>query len=137
MSITLAEVVCGVVAYFDVVMLNADARVTKPAAPTPRNGPFMCFEVDDYRSGWAPLTWQSKVERIEIEPAWRTGGTEAWKKNTPYLNDGATTYVGPTEAFVDAARSADTYRTETRQFVSAAGVTAVLSEINRRGGRRL
>lgn len=131
------ELSAGVVAYFDVEKLNGDQCVSSPASPTTRNGPFLCVQVVEGQSTWTPLTWTYRPERLYIEPEWREGGTTAWHKGTPYLNDGAITYVGENIAFVEASTGADTYKPETRQRVNAAGMQAVLNEIASRNGALL
>ncbi|MBK1674936.1 hypothetical protein CKO35_16925 [Ectothiorhodospira shaposhnikovii] len=134
MSLSTGEVAVGIVAYFDVAILNADAKIQKPASPTTRNGPFLCVQIVGTKSTWTPLSWTPRTERVFIESAWREGGTKAWHSGTPYLNDGSTTYRGETAVFVAAAAVADTYNPETRQKVSAAGVAVIINEIQQRGG---
>ena len=134
MPLLLEEISVGVVAYFDVKKLNRDQRITPPAHPTNRNGPFLCVQLVEGRSTWTALTWKFREERLFIKPEWRDGGTEAWNNRTPYINDGAITYIGENGAFVEASAIADTYMPETRQRVNAAGVEAALIVIARRNG---
>jgi hypothetical protein len=128
------EVSPGAVAYFDVGILNAATAILKPANPTTRNGPFLCLQVVGESSSWTALTWTGRPERLFIEKAWREGGTTAWQNGTPYVNDGAITYRGPNASFIAAAAVADTYRPETRQRVSTAGVAAAVAEVTHRAG---
>lgn len=137
MPLTKEQIVPGVIAYFDANVLNADGAVTLPASPTDRSGPFVCFAADSNRSAWAAITTQHRPERIEIKSEWRTGGKGAWLSADQYLNDGATTYVGPNESFVAAAATKDRFSGSDRPQVTVDGVSAVLLEITKRGGNLL
>lgn len=137
MPIAPQEIAVGVVAYFDVNVLDNAPNIQKPPSPTTRSGPFLCVQIAGEWSVWAPLTWTVRPERLLIKPEWREGGTAAWRNRSPYLNDGATTYVGDTDTFIAASATADKYIPSTRQRVSALGVEAVVSEIKARGGRLL
>lgn len=140
------EVAVGVVANFDVDFLNDCQAIQKPASPTPpgRPRPFVCVQVQGDRSVWAPLTTQEKGatsdgdgHRLPIKPEWREYGTEAWQRGDTYLNDGSTTYLGHSDAFVEASSAADTYHRKTRRWISKDGVSAILERIRARGGQLL
>lgn len=134
MALTLLEVRAGTVAYLDVAVLNADPLVQKPANPTTRNGPFVCFAVNGANTGWAPITGQYSQDRLELQQAWRTGGAGGWQQADQYLNDGDTTYVGPSSSFVAASQHTDTFRALNRPKLARAGVAAVVAEIKAKGG---
>jgi hypothetical protein len=86
-------------------------------------------------STWAPLTQADKKNvRLEIDPGWRTGGTDKWKNEKQYLNDGATIYVGPDESFVAAAVNEIPITICDRGGVSPDGIAEIRKEIVRRGG---
>jgi len=137
MALTLKEVQPGIVAYFDVSVLNGSQTVRKPASPTSRNGPFVCFAVVGDCSAWAPISKEYRSERVEIKKQWRLAGGGAWKKSDQYLNDGSTTYVGPSKAFVEAAAVVDTYNASGRPRVAPDGVAAIIAEVRSRNGNRL
>jgi hypothetical protein len=134
MPLSAAEIRPGVVAYLNAASLNIDPAVSRPQSPTPRNGPFLCFAVNGSNTGWTPISNQVRAERLLIEPAWRLGGGDAWQHTDQYLNDGATTYIGPKASFVTAAATTDKYNAQGRPRVSAAGVAAVLQEVQAQGG---
>lgn len=134
MPIAISEIVPGAVAYFDVTILNRDPTVTKPASVTTRSGPFLCFAVNGDVSGWAPISTQWNKDRVLIERAWRSGGSDKWLAEDQYLNDGSTTYVGPHAAFVTASQTQDKKTPATRPRVEADGIAAVIEEVRRRGG---
>jgi hypothetical protein len=134
MPITIAEIVPGAVAYFDVDVLNGDPTVTQPASETTRSGPFLCFAVNGNTSGWAAVSTRWNKDRIRIERAWRSGGADKWLAEDQYLNDGSTTYVGPHDAFVAASRIQDKKTPATRPRVEPDGVAVVAAEVQRRGG---
>ena len=134
MAIEISELAVGAVAYFDVLTINSNPAIDKPPGPTPRNGPFLCVQVIGEISTWTALTWTARPERLYIEPEWRERGTAAWHRGTPYISDGANTYIGPNAEFSAASTTADTYRPETRQWVNADGIAAALKYIQDRGG---
>jgi len=111
--------------------------IAKPTTPMTRNRPFLCVQVVGDQSAWAPLTWTQGRDRLFIEPAWRYGGTAAWRNGTPYLSDRATTYVGSTATFIAASATTDTFLPHTRQRVNTAGIQAIVAEIRACGGRLL
>ncbi len=117
------EIVPGAVAYFDAAGLNADEDVSRPAFPTTRNGPFVCYQQIGDRSAW---------KRLAIMAEWRSGGSPAWREGDQFVNDGATTYAGPAEAFVRAATDEAPFRV--RPAVSEPGVAAIVAEVRHRGG---
>jgi hypothetical protein len=131
------EIVEGAVAYFRVEILNADKDVLR-LEPTPRDGPFVCFQVEGGWSAWAPLTTQGppeRPERIEIRAEWKLRGSVEWRGTAQYLNDGRNTYVGPNASFVAAAASELTFEPGVlRPRVTADGVAAVLAEVRERAG---
>jgi hypothetical protein len=133
MSLHEREIREGVVAYFDPAKLNSDPRI-QSTNEAEKQRPYVCFCVSKGRSAWAPLTSRHRPERIEIRPAWRFGGTSAWKKQSYYLNDGKNTCVGDNQAFVDAASQTDKYKPETRQKVAAEGIAAIKAEVKSRHG---
>jgi hypothetical protein len=134
MPITTAEIRPGIVAYLSATALNADITVQQPVNPTTRNGPFLCFAVNGDQTGWAPITGQHRVDRLEILAHWRTGGTPAWLQTDQYLNDGDTTYVGSKASFVAASQATDTLTMANRPKVTRQGVAAVLAEVRAKGG---
>jgi hypothetical protein len=132
----------GIVAEFDVAILNDDAEVDKPASPATRDGPFLCVESAGDLSVWVEITTQQnrQRQRFPIERRWRSGGTWPWLNKDQYLNDGATTYRGPAHSFQSAANETgrDRYGGQQRRpQVSPEGVQAVREEIERCGGHRL
>ena len=127
----------GAVAYLSVDRLSNDNRITKPASPTLRDGPFVCFQTADGMSAWAPLTTVERSERLEIIGAWRLEGSATWQSEDMYLNDGATTYVGPFAAFIDASREEMPFRGHKRPRVAAKGVAAILKTVSDRNGAQL
>lgn len=153
MPLVLAEIAPGAVAYFDPDILLEDHRVGKPPYPAPRRGrvqngpvthpldPFICVEADSERSTWAPLTHQEKVVhgrqvRLPIPPTYRSG-SKKWLGETIFLNDGASTYVGPHESFIAAASREAAFTAIPRPQILPAGIANILNEVAARGGRRL
>ena len=135
MALSSAQIRPGIVAYLDAAALNADAAVVKPVSPTTRNGPFLCFARSGQMSGWAPISTQHRDERLLISQEWRVSGGGSWQQDDQYLNDGSTTYVGPNASFIAAATATDKFDAATRPRVLPAGVTAVVGEIQARGGK--
>ena len=86
-------------------------------------------------STWAPLTTKDPRQvRLFIRLEWRTGGTEKWKRDDQYLNDGATTYVGPNESFVAAAANEIPITMCERGGIKPDGLAEIRKEIVGRGG---
>ncbi|MEW6112482.1 MAG: hypothetical protein AB1664_10165 [Thermodesulfobacteriota bacterium] len=133
------EIQVGAVAYFDVTVLNGDARITQPYSPTTRPSPFACFEVGHDRSAWAAITTKQRPDgkRLEVEKAWRLGGSTQWNNDSLFLNDGACTYVGPDQAFIDAAVTEQAFVTIPRPGISATGVAQIITAVQKRHGNRL
>jgi len=73
-------------------------------------------------------------KRLFIEPAWRVGGPPGWRSHPQYLNDGLSTYLGPTEAFLRAAAGEKSFNPYSRPAISIDGIAAILLEINKQGG---
>lgn len=105
--------------------------MSRPAFPTTRDGPLVCFQQVGNKSAWTAVTTQFRRERLEIKAEWRSGGSLAWRENDQF----ATTYVGPADAFVWAASEELPF--EVRPAVSALGVAAIIAEVRRRGGALL
>jgi hypothetical protein len=135
MPLRAEDIAAGAVAYFDVGTLNADEDVSRPAFPTTRNGPFVCYQQVGNQSVWTPITTQFRRERLEIKAEWRSGGSPAWRENDQFVNDGATTYGGPADAFVWAA--SDEAPFDVRPAVTEPGVAAIVAEVRQRGGTLL
>lgn len=133
------EIRVGAVAYFDVTVLNGDARITPPTSPTTRPSPFVCFEVGHGRSAWAAITTKQRPDgkRLEIEKIWRLGGSIQWNNDSLFLNDGACTYVGPDQAFIDAAITEQCFVTIPRPGISLTGVEQIVAAVEKRHGNRL
>lgn len=127
----------GAVAYFGVAVLHRLDDVAQPRFPTTRDGPFVCFAARARRSAWSPLTTQSRPDRIRIPNAEVSGGVAYWKEKDLFLNDGATTYVGPNESFIRASQGVDDYPAAARPQFSAKALAAVRVAVARRGGRGL
>jgi hypothetical protein len=137
MPLKLNEIVPGIVAYFDVSLLNRHSDLKQPASPTPRDGPFVCFAAVDGASAWAPISQQYRPERLLIKRAWRLGGNGAWISEEQYLNDGRTTYVGASQVFVEAAMRIDKCSAPNRPQVAPEGVAAIIAEVHKRRGNTL
>lgn len=139
MSLAQSEIQVGAVAYFDVTTLNSDARITKPQHPTTRPSPFVCFEAANGRSAWAAITTRQRPDgkRLEIQRAWRVGGSIQWNTDDLYLNDGACTYTGPDHAFIDVAHNEQAFVTIARPEILAAGIVHIVGAVNARHGNRL
>ncbi len=135
-----SDIFVGVVAYMDVETLNNDPRIEVPVSPVPRNGPFVCIRMIGRTSVWAHLVGrQPRYDyRLEIPTKWRFGGTDLWRTSPGcFLGDGATTYTGPNEAFVHAARGDKYYigrRIYTPPRISMEGVQAILGVVAMRTG---
>jgi hypothetical protein len=139
MPLALRDISVGAVSYFEVDSLNRDSRITKPMFPTSRAGPFVCFEAQDGRSAWAAITSRQRADgkRLEIPRTARTGGSEKWRDVDLFLNDGACTYTGPDQAFVDAAQGERTFAASARPFIVAASIAQIVCEVDARKGNRL
>lgn len=134
MPLTESEVVVGNVAYFDHEVLIREPEIDRDDDNINRPGPFVCVQVKDSDSVWCAITTEWKFKRLMIEPAWRTGGTPKWRSDPQYLNDGLSTYLGSTKAFLRAAAAERSFAPFVRPGISAAGIVAILEEIERQGG---
>lgn len=139
MPLTQNEIQVGAVAYFDVAALNSDARITKPQYPTTRPSPFVCFEAANGLSAWAAITTRQRPDgkRLEIQKAWRVGGSIQWNNDDLFLNDGACTYTGLDQAFIDAAQTEQAFTTIARPGIASAGIAQIINVVNARHGNRL
>ena len=131
------EISVGAVAYFDTALLNGDPRLIKPQYPANRASPFVCFQINGTDSAWAVITTQYRKERLEISKPWRQEGSIQWKTDDLYLNDGACTYTGPNQAFVDAAINETPFTTINRPQVTPDGIAAIINTVMSRNGPML
>jgi hypothetical protein len=134
MPLALHEIQVGAIAYFDISLLSNDPSIKKPAFPPNRPSPFICFQAQNGQSAWAVVTTQYRRERLVLEKAWRVEGSVQWRTDDLYLNDGACTYVGPDQSFVNAGVHETPFTTINRPQLIALGVAAVLAEVINRNG---
>lgn len=136
MTLAEDEIEPGAVAYFEADAISRDDRVDKPVPPS-RTGPCVCVQAANGRSVWSPLTTQFRKERLLIAQPWRLEGSQKWQNDNIYLNDGANTYVGPDQAFVDAAKDETPFTVINRPRIADDGVKAIIKEIEKRHGKLL
>jgi len=129
-----AEVVVGNVAYFDHEVLLQEPDIDRDDDQLDRSGPFVCVQVKDMHSVWCAITTEPNPKRLSIETAWRIGGAPGWRSHPQYLNDGLSTYLGPTEAFLRAAAGEKPFKPYSRPAISNDGMAAILEEIDKQGG---
>ena len=86
---------------------------------------------------WSNLTTIFRQERLYIDRSWRIDGSQKWRNGDQYLSDGAATYKGSNEAFVNAASGETPFTTIDRPKVTTQGVQKILDEIQERGGNTL
>lgn len=142
-AISVDEVEPGLVVFLDQEMLDQDSRVFRTQdLSTVKSRLFICFGLEANQSEWAPITTQGRRERLLLDSVWRTGGEPKcsggfaqWLNEDQYLADGANTYRGPVECFVDASHI-ECSAVERRARLSAAGVEAVQFEVDRQQFRR-
>lgn len=137
MPLLINEIAVGAVAYFDISLLNSDQRITKPQHPANRASPFVCFQTDGTNSAWAVITTQYRKERLEILKLWRQEGSIQWNNDTLYLNDGACTYTGPNQAFIDAAVNETPFTKINRPQITLNGIAAITPVVIARKGPML
>ncbi|TRO11581.1 hypothetical protein EQ836_14900 [Ectopseudomonas mendocina] len=137
MPLSSNEIKVGAVAYFDQSILNSHKNIQQPTQQPDRPGPFVCVQVVDGKSMWSNVTTAFRKERLYLEKQWRIEGSQKWKKGDCYLSDGASTYVGLNEAFIEAAANETPFTTINRPQITAEGVNAILQEILARGGRTI
>jgi hypothetical protein len=136
MPLSKQEIEPGAVAYYDSDLVLNDDRISDAGLPL-RDGPLICVQSVNGRSVWCPLTTQFRPERLLIRAEWRLKGSQKWREDDIYLNDGANTFVGPDEAFVAAAANEIPFTVIDRPRVSMAGVEAIIVEIKNRAGKLL
>lgn len=133
--LTYEEIRPGIVAYFGHEKLNSDGRIAKPRSVVPRNGPFICFAIAGRDSGWVALTTQNNGMRLLIRFDWREGGKGQWATDPMSLTNGGDTYVGPNEAFVEAALGVDKVDLKNRGRLNADGLAQVVAEVRLQKGK--
>jgi len=133
--LTCEEIKPGIIAYFGHQKLNSDERIAKPTSLVPRDGPYICFAIAGRDSGWTALTTQNKEMRLFLRFDWREGGMGQWTTDPMSLASGGNTYVGPNEAFVEAAFGVDKADSKTRGKLNAEGMAQVVSEVRLQKGR--
>jgi hypothetical protein len=134
MALRLQDIGLGVVAYFDDKLLLAEKSIDNGGSNLNRPGPFVCVQMKDGASAWCPITGEFRPERLPLKKQWRRFGSDKWKEDDQYLNDGLNTFVGPNEAFVRAGAKEVPFTQYRRPRVSADGVAAMLEEVRKQGG---
>lgn len=134
MALTQEEVEPGIVAYFDHEVLLREVDIDRDDDGIDRPGPFVCIQVVGDKSAWGAVTSEWSRPRLLLKPEWRQGGNPRWTERSQYLNDGLSTYVGPTMAFLRAAAAEQPFTPFLRPRVTAPGVSAIITEVNRQGG---
>jgi hypothetical protein len=130
----LEEVEPGIVAYFDHAVLLREVDIDRDDDGIDRPGPFVCIQVVGDKSVWGAVTSEWSRPRLLLKPEWRQDGNPRWTGRPQYLNDGLSTYVGPTAAFLRAASAEQPFTPFLRPRVTAPGISAIIAEVNRQGG---
>lgn len=134
MPLLLAEVVVGNVAYFDDQLLIADRFIDCGDLEIDRRGPFVCVQAKGTDSVWSGITTTKRRERLFIQSAWRIDGSEVWRSTNQYLTDGLGTFFGPNTSFIACAIHELPFAPNLRPKINAAGIIAILKEIDAQGG---
>jgi hypothetical protein len=137
MSLQEREISYGAIAYFDALALNGDPSVSVSGDPVDREGSgsqFVCYDVGEGRSRWAPLTGTERPERMRVEAAWVSNGYGPLGRGEVFLQDGKNTYSGPNGSFVAGAAGESPFPAG-RPMISTAGMVEVVRVISERGGQ--
>ena len=134
MALRLEDIFVGAVAYFDDQLLLAEVEIDGGGTTLDRPGPFACVQVKGSSSVWIPITGESRLERLLIKAEWRQHGSDKWKEDDQFVNDGLNTFLGPNDAFVRAGAKESPFKMYRRPRISSEGVVAILEEIDKQGG---
>lgn len=134
MALRLGEIRVGSLAYLDHKLLLNETEVRHGNFGIDRPGPFVCIQREGAQSTWTPLTQDHRPERLVIDPKWRRNGSDVWRKQDQYLNDGRNTFIGPNEAFVRAGAKENPFQRYKRPYITAEGVQAIITEVKNRNG---
>lgn len=134
MPLTADEIEPGIVAIFDAATLSGDKRVQHEDLGTNfRSGPFLCVDVNGGASRWVAITKKSDRRglRLSLNEAWRIDGSELWRTEPQWINDARKPFIGPNEAFVDAAATELPHRPHNRPRISLEGLAAIRAELRK------
>ncbi|WP_157214507.1 hypothetical protein [Polaromonas sp. CF318] len=134
MALRSSDVSLGTIAFFDDKLLLAEHDIDAGDTSLDRPGPFVCVQVMGAKSVWCAITSEYRPERLFIEPKWRQHGSDKWKEDNQYLNDGLNTFLGPNVAFLRAAAKESPFNMYRRPKINAEGVAAILFEVDKQGG---
>jgi hypothetical protein len=135
-AITSDEIKPGIVVFIDQALLAAQPGVIHSKELTDASSrPLVCVAATSGSTEWLALTTEYRPERLEIRPEWRTGGHPQWLRDPQFVNDGASVWMGPHEAFVASSILEITVRA-TRARVSREGLDEIRSEMEEQRHRR-
>lgn len=134
MALRLADIFVGAVAYFDDELLRGESEIDGGDATIDRPGPLVCVQVKGSSSVWIPITGEFRPERLLLKAEWRLHGSDKWKKDDQFVNDGLNTFLGPNDAFVRAGAKESPFKMYRRPSISKEGVAAILEEIDKQDG---
>lgn len=134
MALRSTDIFVGSVAYFDDELLLSEEDIDAGDSEVDRPGPFVCVQTKGASSVWIAMTGESRPERLFVDPKWRMYGSDKWRQDGQYINDGLCTCLGPNEAFVRAGSKEAPFNKYRRPRISDEGIAAILLEIEKQGG---
>jgi hypothetical protein len=134
MALRVEDIFVGAVAFFDDELLLAETEIDSGGTAIDRPGPFVCVQVKDRSSVWIPVTGEFRPERLLIKPEWRQHGSDKWREDDQFVNDGLNTFLGPNEAFLRAGAKETPFNIYKRPRIKKQGIAAILEEIDKQGG---
>jgi hypothetical protein len=140
--VTAEEIEAGLVLELDQQTLDTSGTKVHSTLPQtidsqskPRPGPFVCVEVTDQWSCWSPLTTRWRRERLPIDEAWRTCGSQKWQNTPMYLSDGANLYYCfSSDALLSASREWSCRND--RRHIGPEGLIAICAEVKEQEHRQ-